>query len=184
MASDLERELLASDKETSPSISAQPSVLPPSTTVSTSLPMDASGTQQLFQQFVQILDNKLDHKLASFKRNFDDKDEHHTSQLKKLKRESKATSSLKFKGNKLTQYEFNAACIDSLEKVSKCVLDGDLSKASDELQAPTSISKAQLPPPKTNLFTDSRHAMAAARMCADEYFYFSLDNVLIMTHMR
>ena len=154
MALDLDRELLASDNETSPS-----SVLPPSTTVSTSLPMDASGTQQLFQQFVQILDNKLDHKLASFKRNFDDKDEHHASQLKKLKLESKATSSLKFKGNKLIQYEFNAACIDSLEKVSKCVLDGDLSKASDELQAPTSISKAQLPPPKTNLFTDSRHAM-------------------------
>ena len=83
MASDLEGELLASDNETSPSISAQPSVLAPSTTVSTSLPMDASGTQQLFQQFVQILDNKLDHTLASFKRNFDDKDEHHTSQLKK-----------------------------------------------------------------------------------------------------
>ena len=127
MASDLERELLASDNETSPSISAQPSVLPPSTTVSASLPMDASGTQQLFQQFVQMLDNKLDHKLASFKRNFDDKDEHHASQLKKLKLESKATGSLKFKGNKLIQYEFNVACIDSLEKVSKCVLDGDLS---------------------------------------------------------
>ena len=83
MASDLERELLASDNETSSSIWAQPSVLPPSTTVSASLPMDASGTQQLFQQFVQMLDNKLDHKLASFKRNFDDKDEHHASQLKK-----------------------------------------------------------------------------------------------------
>ena len=185
MASDLERELLASDNETSPSISAQPSVLPPSTTVSTSLPMDASGTQQLFQQFVQILDNKLDHKLASFKKEISTtKTNTILPSSKKLKRESKATSSLKFKGNKLIQYEFNAACIDSLEKVSKCVLDGDLSKASDELQAPTFISKAQLPPPKTNLFTDSRHAMAAARMCADEYFYFSLDNVLIMTHMR
>ena len=44
--------------------------------------------------------------------------------------------------------------------------------------APTFITKAQLPPPKTNLFTDSRHAMAAARMCADEYFYFSSDNVI------
>ena len=46
---------------------------------------------------------------------------------------NKATSSFKFKGNKI-QYEFNVACIDSLEKVSKCVLDGDLSKANDELQ--------------------------------------------------
>ena len=44
--------------------------------------------------------------------------------------------------------------------------------------APTSITKVQLPPPKTNLFTDSRHAMAAARMCADEYFCFSLDNII------
>ena len=133
MASDLEPELFASDKETSPSITAQPSVLPPSTTVSAPMAMDAPGTQQLFQQFVHILDNKLDHKLANFKRNFDEKDEHHASQLKKLNLESKATSSFKFKGNKI-QYEFDVACIDSLEEVSKCVLDGDLSKANDELQ--------------------------------------------------
>ena len=67
MASDLERELLASDNETSPSISAQPSVLPPSTTVSASLANDASGTQQLFQQFVQILKDKLDALLSVLK---------------------------------------------------------------------------------------------------------------------
>ena len=36
----------------------------------------------------------------------------------------------------------------------------------------------QLPPPKTDLFTDPRHTMAAERMSADEYFYFSLDNTV------
>ena len=44
--------------------------------------------------------------------------------------------------------------------------------------APTSISMAQLPPLKTDLFTDSRHAMAPASMCADEYFFFSADNII------
>ena len=162
MASDLERELLVSDNETSPSIWAQPSVLPPSTTVSASLAMDASGTQQLFQQFVQILDNKLDHKLASFKRNIDDKDEHHASQFKKLKLEYKATSSFEFKGNNI-QYEFNVACIDSLEKVSKCVLDGDLSKSSGELQQ--QISSLQ----KRNKLIRFADKSPAAWTAVDEY---------------
>ena len=162
MALDLEWEFLASDNETSPSISVQPSVLPPSTTVPASLPMDTSGTQQLFQQLVQILDNNLDHKLASFKRNLDDKDEHHASQLKKLKLESKATNSFKFKGNKI-QYEFNVACIDSFEKVSKCVLDGDLSKATHELQQ--QISSLQ----KRNKLVRFAEKSPAGWTAVDEY---------------
>ena len=133
MASDLERELLARDNETSPSISAQPSVLPPSTTVPASLAMDASGTQQLFQQFLKYwMISWITSSLAS-KEILTTKTNTMLPSSKKLKLESKATSSFKFKGNKI-QYEFNVTCIDSLEKVSKCVLDGDLSKASDELQ--------------------------------------------------
>ena len=79
--------------------------------------IDPSGTQQLLQQFVQILDNELDHKLASFKRKFDKKEDLHASQLKKFKLESKATSSLKFKGNKIQlQYDFNAVSINIVSR--------------------------------------------------------------------
>ena len=76
--------------------------------------IDPSGTQQLFLQFVQTLDNKSDHKLTSFKRKFDEKEDLHASQLKKLKLKSKATNLFKLKGNKI-QYEFNVASIDRLE---------------------------------------------------------------------
>ena len=81
MASDLERELLASD-ETLPSnldqTSTQPSV---SATHST---MNTTNTEQVFQQLAQFLDSKLDQKLASFKRSFDEREDLHASQLKKL----------------------------------------------------------------------------------------------------
>ena len=116
MASDLERELLASDNETLASnldqTSTQPSV---SATHST---MNTTNTEQVFQQLAQFLDSKLDQKLASFKRSFDEREDLHASQLKKMKTESKASSSFKFKGNKI-QYEFNVASLDSLSMVSK-----------------------------------------------------------------
>jgi hypothetical protein len=90
------------------------------------------------QQLAQFLDSKLDQKLASFKRNFDGREDLHASQLKKLKTESKASSSFKFKGNKI-QYEFNVASLDSLSMVSKSLLDGDLSKANAELEKHQSL---------------------------------------------
>jgi hypothetical protein len=90
------------------------------------------------QQLAQFLDSKLDQKLASFKRSFDEREDLHASQLKKLKTESKASSSFKFKGNKI-QYEFNVASLDSLSMVSKSLLDGDLSKANAELEKHQSL---------------------------------------------
>ena len=95
MASDFQRELLASDNETLNQTSTQPSV---SATHST---LNTTNTEQVFQQLAQFLDNKLDQKLASFKRSFDEREDLHASQLKKLKTESKASSSFKFKGNKI-----------------------------------------------------------------------------------
>jgi hypothetical protein len=85
------------------------------------------------EQFVQILDYKLDQKLASFKRSFEDRDEQHQSQIKKLKTESKAVGSFKFKGNKI-QFEFNSSVLDSLDLVSKSILAGDLTKTNTELE--------------------------------------------------
>ena len=134
MASDLERELLGSDNETAAigQASSQPSFS------ATNSAGSAANTEQVFQQFAQLLDSKLDRKLASFKRSFEEREELHTSQLKKLKTESKASSSFKFKGNKI-QYAFNVALVDSLEIISKSLFEGDLSKANAELEKQKSV---------------------------------------------
>jgi hypothetical protein len=136
MASNLERELLASDNETLPSNLDQTSTqLSVSATHST---VNTTNTEQVFQQLAQFLDNKLDQKLASLKRSFDEREDLHASQLKELKTESKASSSFKFKGNKI-HYEFNVASIDSLSMVLKSLLDSDLSKANAELEKHKSL---------------------------------------------
>lgn len=125
-----ENELLASDNEmASASTSAIPPAQPSFSTSSATL--NDSNTQQIFQQFAQFLDTKLDQKLASFKRSFDEKDEQHASQLKKLKTASKASSSFKFKGNKI-EFEFNVALTDGLETIHKQILDGNLTQAIAE----------------------------------------------------
>ena len=122
MASDGERELLASDNEypghSEPHGSTEPSLQP---------------TAQSFDRFVQLLDSKLDQKLASFKRSFVEREEFHESQIKKMKTESKAAGSFKFKGNKI-QFEFNSAVLDGLETTSKNLLDGNLAKTNSELE--------------------------------------------------
>ena len=99
-------------------------------------PNTSSKTQQTFHQFAQLLDTKLDQKLASFKRSFEEKDAIHASERKKLKAESKASSSLKYKGNRI-QYEFNISVLDGLQSVKKCLFDGNLSKASAEVDQQT-----------------------------------------------
>lgn len=120
MASDVERELLAED---SPEVARPPASIAP----------NAMNNEKAFQHFAEILDAKLDQKLASFKRSFDEREELHSSQLKKLKTESKASSSFKFKGNKI-QYEFNVGILDSIDIVSKSLLEGNLTKANAELE--------------------------------------------------
>lgn len=79
------------------------------------------------------LSQMLDRKLANFKRSFDEREEEHTSQLKKLKTESKATNSFKFKGNKV-QFEFNSSILDGLETIHKDLVDGNLTKADAEIE--------------------------------------------------
>ena len=144
MASDsaIENELLANDNETA-TTSAIPLTQPSfSTPVVTSNDLN---TQQVVQQLAQFLDTKLDQKLASVKRSLDEKDDQHISQLKKLKTESKASNSFKFKGNKI-QFEFNAAVTDGLETVRKQIGNGNLSVAiaeSDKLKS--SIEKRNKP---------------------------------------
>lgn len=100
--SDLERDLLASDNKTLASNLGQPQPTTHPSVSATQSTVNLTNTEQIFQQLAQFLDNILDQKMETF----DESQDIHASQLKKLKTESKASSSFKFKGNKI-QYEFN-----------------------------------------------------------------------------
>jgi uncharacterized lipoprotein len=80
MASNLERELLASDNETLASNLDQTSTQ--SSVSATHSTMNTTNTEQVFQQLGQFLDSKLVQKLASFKRSFDEREDLRASQLK------------------------------------------------------------------------------------------------------
>lgn len=124
MASDSERLLLASDNE---------APLNQDGNLSYNAGNPNLNQGQMFEQFVQLLDSKLDQKLETFKRSLADKEEYQSSQLKKLRTESKTTGSFKFKGNKI-QFEFNSEVLDSLERASQSLLNGDLTKVNAELE--------------------------------------------------
>lgn len=93
----------------------------------------SSASSFSMEEFVHVLDRKLDQKLASFKRSFDERDEQHQSQIKKLKTESKAVGSFKFKGNKI-QFEFNSSVLDGLDLAIKSLSSGDFTKTNTELE--------------------------------------------------
>ena len=96
---------------------------------------------ETLQLFSQLLDAKFDQKFSAFKRDLDEKEALTQSQLKKIKTETKAANSFKFKGNKL-QFEFNTVLFDAVEAASKNITKGSLSAASAELErAKTLVNK-------------------------------------------
>ena len=88
---------------------------------------------ETLELFSQLLDVKFDQKFAAFKRDLDEKEAATQSQMKKLKTESKASSSFNFKGNKV-QYEFNSSLLDAVDGAVKTILKGNLSAAISELE--------------------------------------------------
>ena len=86
----------------------------------------------------QLLDTKFDQKFAEFKRDLDEKEAATQSQLKKLKTETKASSSFNFKGNKV-QYEFNSSLSDVIDGVIDNISRGNLSAANSELERVKSL---------------------------------------------
>ena len=105
--------------------SAQPSALSSDTSLSNA---------ETLQLFSQLLDVKFDQKLASFKRDPEDKEAATQSQLKKLKTESKASNSFTFKGNKV-QYEVNFSLHDLVDGAIKNISKGNLLAAISELES-------------------------------------------------
>ena len=108
-------------------------------------PATASGSSghslsnaETLELFLQLLDTKFDQKFAAFKRDLDEKKAATQSQLKKLKTETKASSSFNFKGNKV-QYEFNSSLLDVIDGVCDNISRGNLSAANSELERVKSL---------------------------------------------
>lgn len=76
---------------------------------------------------------KFDQMFAAFKRDLDEKEAITQSQLKKLKIESKASSSFNFQAKKV-QYRFNSSLLDAIDEAVKTISKGNLSAANSELK--------------------------------------------------
>ena len=83
-------------------------------------------------------DTKFDQTFPAFKRNLDEKEAATQSQLKKLKTETKASSSFNFKGNKV-QYEFDSSLLEVIDDVVDKISRGNLSAANSELERVKSL---------------------------------------------
>ena len=81
---------------------------------------------------------KFDQTFSAFKRDLDEKEAATQSQLKKLKTETKASSSFNFKGNKV-QYEFDSSLLEVIDGVVDKISRGNLSAANSELKRVRSL---------------------------------------------
>ena len=115
-----------------------------------------------FGVFSQLLDVKIDQKFASFKRDLEEKEADTQSPLKKLKTESKASSSFHFKGNKL-QYEFNSSILEAIDGAIKAISKGNLSAAHSELERVNTLIN------KRNKFTRFADKSPAGWTAVEEY---------------
>ena len=83
-------------------------------------------------------DTKFDRTFPAFIRDLDEKEAATQSQLKKLKTETKASSSFNFKGNKV-QYEFGSSLLEVIDGVVDKISRGNLSAANSELERVKSL---------------------------------------------
>ena len=79
-----------------------------------SAPLEPESQPNMLQDFAKLLDAKLEQKYWSFKRSFEEKEEQRTTKIKKLKFVAKASSSFKYRGNRV-QYEFNTSILYHVE---------------------------------------------------------------------
>ena len=121
-SSDIERELLRSDSEPSGTAGGSSGIGS----------LDRDSQQHMLQRFAKLLNAKLEQKFTTFKRSFEEKEEQHATEIK-IKSEANASSSFKYKGNRI-QYEFNTSIFDRVESCSTQLLVGNLSKVNNELE--------------------------------------------------
>lgn len=80
-----------------------------------------------------LLDSKLQKTFGDFKRSLDEREVETRRELKKLKTDSKAASSLQFKGNRI-QFEFNTQLLDCLDLAISNLSEGNLLAVQEHLQ--------------------------------------------------
>lgn len=88
---------------------------------------------ETLELFFQVVDVKFNQKFAAFKRDLYQKETAIQSQLKKLKTESKDSSSFNSKENKV-QYEFNSSLLDAIDGAIKTISKGNLPGCNSELE--------------------------------------------------
>ena len=92
-----------------------------------------SGPLPQFRCFFSLLDAKLQKTFADFKRSLDDPGVETRRELKKLKPDSKAASSIEFKVNRI-QFEFNSQLLDCLDLASSSLSEGNLLAVQEHLR--------------------------------------------------
>lgn len=83
---------------------------------------------------VSLISNLLDEKFKDLNGKLRKQEKIAQREFKKIKTESKASNSFKFKGNKL-QFEFNASLIDVINTAIESLNDADLSGVDSSLQS-------------------------------------------------
>ena len=76
--------------------------------------LDHESQPNMFQDFAKLLDAKLEHKFTTFKESFEEKEEQHATEIKKLMFKAKASSPFKYKRNRF-QFEFSGSIFDRVE---------------------------------------------------------------------
>ena len=177
MTSDAERDLLASDTE----LSGRGKV---DTQFSSHLGSNPSAcTQdQAFHQFVQLLDSKLDQKLATFKRSLEEKEEFQASQLKKSNHRPRQKQLLVSSHSVFSPFvsSFVPVVNHSRPPTSASAADSTtigqaLQSAAIDIEPIAVVPQQQLQSPVADVtadVTELRHKAAAERLEKDEYLNY------------
>jgi len=97
---------------------------PPKTASSRPQSIEVSNSDTI-SLISSLLDAKLQKTFDDFKRSLDEREVETRRELKKLKTDSKAASSLQFKGNRI-QFEFNTQLLDCLDLAISNLSEGNL----------------------------------------------------------
>ena len=114
---------------------------PPETASSQPQQIDVSNSDTISLPS-SLLDAKLQKTFGDFKRSLDECGVETRRELKKLKTNSKAASSLQFKGNGV-QFEFNTKLLDYLDLAISNLSEGNLLGVQEHLQKPVERPQRQ-----------------------------------------
>lgn len=106
---------------------------PPLETASSQPQSTDISNSDMISLISSLLDAKLQKTFGDFKRSLDEREVETRRELKKLKTDSKAASSLQFKGNRI-QFEFNTQLLDCLDLAISNLSEVNLLGVQEHLQ--------------------------------------------------